>query len=168
MKALFKIKSKPISTNSAYYKRNRAFNANSREWRANFLKSLQNEYNQNQIKHITSYFNPKKHMLRVVFTWFQPIDVLLTSDGTLSLRSMDVDNCLKIPMDCLFDKKYNDKWLKLRKGVEAELYESFTTLKNLDINDKFVFDVRCIKSPSADNDFHCSIEVEIVDLFSKS
>lgn len=107
-------------------------------------------------------------MLRVVFTWFQPIDVLLTSDGTLSLRSMDVDNCLKIPMDCLFDKKYNDKWLKLRKGVEAELYESFTTLKNLDINDKFVFDVRCIKSPSADNDFHCSIEVEIVDLFSKS
>lgn len=165
MKALFKIKSKPISTNSAYYKRNKAFNQQSREWRANFFKELQNDYNQNQIKHITSYFDPKKHMLKVCFTWFQPLDILFTNSGTLSLRSMDVDNCLKIPLDCLFDKKYNDKWLSLRKGAELSLYKDIPSLNNLNINDKFVFDVRSIKSPSTDNSYHCSVEIEIIPLF---
>jgi len=160
------IKSKPISTNSAYYKRNRAFNEATRRWRFNFFSQLQSDYNQNQMNKIKDVFNPKKHMIRVSFTWFQPLEFILTKSGELSLRSMDVDNCLKIPTDCLFDKKYNNNWLKLRKTSEKTLYKPLTSLINLDINDKFIFSTQSIKCPSLDDNFHCEIVVEVVSLFS--
>lgn len=163
--ATFKIKSPPISVNSAYYKRNKSYNETTRRWRCNFLKELQNDYNKSQIKIIKNNFRPKQHMLRVKFIWYQPLDKLITKSGHLSLKSMDVDNTLKIPTDCLFDKKYNNKWLSLRKGREAALYHDFKDLENLAINDKFIFDTRSIKMPSADNGYHCSILVEIVPLF---
>lgn len=166
MKIELKLHSKPISTNSAYYKRNNSFNEGSRKWRAKFLSELQSDCNQIAMKKLAKYFTPEKHMIRVCFTWFQPIETILTKAGTLSLRSMDVDNCLKIPTDCIFDAKYNDKWLSLRKGREASLY-SITSLSNLNINDKFIFDTRSIKLPSVDGQFHCLVEIEVVDLFSR-
>jgi Holliday junction resolvase RusA-like endonuclease len=168
MKITLKLKTSPISINSAYYKRNMAFNENTRKWRANFLKQLQDKKYIEKFEKFRHMFNPKKHMLRVSFTWFQPVEVLFTKQGQLSLRSTDVDNCLKIPTDCLFDAKYNEKWLSLRKGGEAKLYKDFTGLQNLNINDKFIFDTRSIKLPSEDSDYHCLIEVEMVDLPSHS
>jgi Holliday junction resolvase RusA-like endonuclease len=166
MKVTFKLKSKPISTNNAYYARNRSFNEKARQWRYNFLKQLQNDYNQKQIDTIRNHFDPTKHMLSVVFTWFQPQAKLITKKGHLSLASMDVDNCLKIPTDCLFDQKYNDVWLSKRKGRESELYNDFKHLRNLRLNDKFIFSTTSIKFPSMDDQYHCSIDVEIVPLFS--
>jgi hypothetical protein len=167
MKINLKLKSTPISTNSAYYKRNKSFNENSRKWRFNFFSELQNDYNQNEMSKLKNHFNPKLHMLRVCFTWFQPIELILTKSGELSLRSMDVDNCLKIPTDCVFDKKYNDKWLAIRKASEKKLYKSLQSLTNLDINDKFIFDTRSIKAPSSDDQFHCLIEIEACPLYSR-
>ena len=170
MKVILKLKSCPISTNSAYYARNKKFNDKSREWRFNFFSELQSDYNQNQMNKIRSYFDPKKHMIRVTFTWFQPIEKILTASGELSLRSMDVDNCLKIPTDCVFDKKYNDKWLSITKSrtrsTEAKLYHDMTSLVNLNINDKFIYSTTSIKCPSVDGDYHCSIEIEVVSLFT--
>lgn len=158
-----KLKSKPISTNSAYYKRNRAFNENTRKWRANFFKELMRDSNQQVIENIKKSFNPDKHALRVVFIWHQPRDILFTNSGNLSLRSMDVDNCLKIPTDCLFDQKYNDTWLSKRTGKEVKLYSDLASLNNLSLNDKFIFDTRSIKLPSDDTDFHLLITIEIVE-----
>jgi hypothetical protein len=166
MKIQLKLHSPPISTNSAYFSRNKAFNEKARKWRADFLLGLQSDYNQNQMKKLQDVFDPKKHMLRCCFTWYQPHDVILTKSGTLSLRSMDVDNCLKIPTDCVFDAKYNDKWLSLRKGREVKLFNNVKTLTNLNINDKFIFDTRSIKLPSDDGQYHCSVDIELVSLFS--
>jgi len=168
MKIQLKLHSKPISTNSAYY-RGRQFTEDARSWRYNFFKEMMSPSNQKKMKSIRSHFDPKKHMIRVCFTWYQPIEIILTQAGTLSLRSMDVDNCLKIPTDCIFDKKYNAKWLsitKSRKGRESKLYHDLPSLANLDINDKFIFDTRSVKMPSVDGNFHCSVDIEIVDLFS--
>lgn len=165
MKIKLKLKSSPISTNSAYYKRNKAFNENSRKWRATFFAELMKDSNMVQMEKFKAAFDQKKHMLRVCFTWFQPLDVLITKSGHISLRSMDVDNTLKIPTDCVFDSKYNQKWLSIRSGGEKKLYKDFSTLKNLDINDKFIVDTRSIKLPSDDGDFHCVIDIEILDLF---
>ena len=170
MKIQLKLKSGPISTNSAYYKRNKSFNDGTRQWRYNFFKELQSAPNLKAMKKVRDYFNPKLHMVRVCFTWFQPIDKILTKSGELSLRSMDVDNCLKIPTDCVFDKKYNAKWLaitKSRKGRESKLYRDLPSLVNLDINDKFIFDTRSVKMPSVDDSFHCLIEIEVVPLFKR-
>lgn len=167
MKIQLRLHSPPISTNSAYYKRNNSFNEGSRKWRANFLSELQNDYNQSQIKKLKSVFDPNLHMLRVCFTWSQPIDIILTKSGTLSLRSMDVDNCLKIPTDCVFDKKYNDNWLALRKGREKTLYD-IISLVNLDLNDKFIFDTRSIKQPSSDDSYHCTVDIELCTVFSRT
>lgn len=164
VKIQLKLKTNPISTNSAYYKRNRSFNENSRKWRANFFKELHKKSNQVPMAKFKKHFNPDKHMIKVSFTWFQPYTTLFTQSGHLSLRSMDVDNCLKIPTDCLFDAKYNAKWLEKRSKNEAKLYDSFTTLKNLDINDKFIFSTTSIKLPSQDSEFHCLIEIETVPL----
>jgi len=165
VKSTLKIKSKPISTNNAYYSRNRKFNDMARKWRANFICQLQNDYNQKQIDTIKNHFNPNKHMLRVCFTWSQPVEVLITKEGKLSLRSMDVDNTLKIPTDCIFDAKYCEKWLSTLSKNESKLYAGISSLKNLNINDKFIFDTRSIKMPSNDNDFHCSVDIEVVSLY---
>ena len=162
MNCILKIKTKPISTNSAYFSRNKSFTQEARAWRANFLNQLQNDYNQNQIAKL-NVFNPKKHMLKVVFTWYQPKEVILTKSGELSLRSMDVDNLLKIPTDCIFDAKYNSKWLALRKPKELKLYK-LSTLTNVNINDKFIYSTTSVKLPS--DEYHCTVEVSIVDLFS--
>ena len=167
MKIQLRLHSPPISINSAYYKKNNSFNEGSRKWRANFLKELQNDYNQSQLKKLKAVFDPNKHMLRTCFTWSQPIDIILTKAGTLSLRSTDVDNCLKIPTDCVFDKKYCDNWLKLLKGREKTLYD-IISLVNLDINDKFIFDTRSIKQPSNDGLYHCTVDVELVEVFSRA
>ena len=96
MKLTIKLKSPPISTNSAYYKRNRAFNENTRKWRANFLKQLQNPKYIEKFEKFRHMFDPKKHMIRACFTWFQPVETLFTKTGTLSLRSMDSDNCFPV------------------------------------------------------------------------
>ena len=158
-----KLKSKPISTNSAYYKRNRAFNENTRKWRASFFKELMRDSNQQVIENIKKAFNPEKHALKVELIWHQPRDILFTNSGTLSLRSMDVDNCLKIPIDCLFDQKYNDTWLKKRSGKEVSLYKEFKSINNICLNDKFIFNVSSIKLPSQDSDFHLAVNIEIVE-----
>ena len=109
-------------------------------------------------------------MIRLIFHWYTPKEKLLTQKGHISGRSMDVDNCLKIPTDCLFDKKYSENWLKAKHKSkrEGKLWEHLSNINNLQINDKFVFDTRSIKLPSIDNQFHCSIDVEIVTLFSES
>jgi hypothetical protein len=167
MKVQLKLKTKPISTNSAYYKRNRSFNENTRKWRANFFKELQKSSNINSLEKFKKAFDPQKHMISVSFTWFQPFETLMTQSGQLSLRSMDVDNCLKIPTDCLFDSKYCTEWVSKTKGREAELYKDFSTLQNLDINDKFIFDTRSIKLPSNDGNFHCLIELSLAELPSR-
>lgn len=166
VKIQLRIKSSPISTNNAYYSRNKAFTDKARQWRANFLIQLQSDYNQNQIKKVRDVFDPKKHMLRTVFTWRQPKETLITNSGTLSLRSMDVDNVLKIPTDCVFDSKYNCRWLSLRKGGEKKLYSDIESLFNMDLNDKYIFDTRSIKIPSEDDSFHCSVDIEVVNLFT--
>ena len=163
MKCLLKIKTNPISTNSAYFSRNKSFNEKSRAWRGNFLSQLQSDYNKAQIEKLRS-FDPKLHMLKVVFTWFQPIDTILTKSGTLSLRSMDVDNLLKIPTDCIFDSKYNTKWLGLRKSRELKYY-TCDTLFNVNINDKFIYSTTSIKAPSDDGDFHCHCLITIEALY---
>ena len=162
MKIILKIKTNPISVNSAYYSRNKQYNEKTRIWRANFLIQLQNSYNQHQISLLKKSFDPSKHCLRVCFIWYQPKDIIFNKAGQISLRGQDVDNLLKIPTDLLFDKKYCTEWLSILKGKEAKLY-SITSLKNIDLNDKFIIDTRSIKLPSSD-DFHCTVEVEIVDL----
>ena len=166
IKAQLKLKSAPISTNSAYFARNRKFNQKARKWRANFLTELQKDYNQNQMNKIKSVFNPKKHMLRVIFHWYQPQEVILTQDDTLSLRSMDVDNILKIPTDCIFDKKYCTKWLEVMPKSERSLY-SISSIINLDINDKFIFSTTSIKLPSQDSQYHCLVDLEVVPVFQR-
>lgn len=156
-----KLKSKPISTNSAYYKRNRAFNENTRKWRANFFSELMRDSNQQVIEIIKKDFNENKHALKVELIWHQPRSILFTNDGKLSLRSMDVDNCLKIPIDCLFDQKYNDTWLDKRSGREASLYKEFKGINNICLNDKFIYNVSSIKLPSTDSEFHLTVNIEI-------
>lgn len=166
LKITLKLKSNPISTNSAYFSRNRSFTNKARSWRANFLSELQSDYNQNQIKKLKEAFDPKKHMISCVFHWFQPSDVLLTKEGTLSLRSMDVDNVLKIPTDCVFDKKYCTKWLEKCKPSERKLF-TVDSIVNVDINDKFIFDTRSIKLLSPDGQFHCQIDILIHPVFQQ-
>lgn len=167
-KAKIRLKVPPVSVNSATWGRNRTYTNETRAWRAKFFTDLMKDSNQSAVNNIRSYFDPSKHMIRLVFHWYTPKEKLFTKEGRISGRSMDVDNCLKIPTDCLFDAKYNDTWLakKHNNKRESKLWEHLSKINNLNINDKFVFDTRSIKLPSLDGDFHCSIDVEVVTLFS--
>lgn len=159
-----KLKTKPISTNNAYYRKNGSFTKDARRWRYNFMKEIMHGSNQSQIKEIKKIFDKKLHHLKVTYTWHQPKDKLFTKNGHISLQSFDVDNCIKIPQDCLFDKRYNNTWLKKRSKNEQAIYKGLTTLNNLQLGDQFITSVTSNKTVSPTNNYELIISIEVHEL----
>ena len=163
---VLKFKIKPISTNNAYYTKNRSFTKDARRWRHKFMKQIMSDYNQKQIETIKKTFDKKRHMISLTWLWLQPKSILFTNAGHISLQSFDVDNILKIPTDCLFDKRYNDKWVSNRKGAELTMYQSLPKINNLQLGDQFVVSTTSIKAPSLNDEYELILHLDILPLFS--
>lgn len=152
---------KPISINSAYY-RNRKLTQKARQYRSAILTQLQSQLS--ELHDIKSQFDATKHCLAVSYTFYIPEEYFYTKKGELSLRSQDLDNCLKLPQDFIFNPKYETQWLKDRKPREKPLYKSISSLSNLAIDDKFIQRLEAQKLPTESNKYSLEVEIKLIDL----
>ena len=143
-------KTKFVSINDAYYVRNKNYNAKARKYREKFFSCLSLDSNQKYLASIREEFDPKLHFLAVKYTFLLPKDVLFTKKNTVSIRSMDIDNLLKLPTDFLCNKKYinNDDY----------------PCSNLEIDDKFILSNESHQRPSMDDNYCLFIEIQVKPL----
>lgn len=126
--------------------RSKVFNKAARAYREDFLLQLQKftPY----LEKIKQEFNPKKHALGLRVVFGIPKEYLFTKSGSISRRSFDVDNCLKLPIDFLCNSKYVGRVI------------NSTSINNLAIDDQFICNIvaqKCIYSS-----FTLFITIEIV------
>lgn len=129
---------RPISLNRLHY-RNRKLTQEARIYRAKFLSQIQAHYT--ELKALSKKFEPTEHSLALSFCFKIPQSEFYTNKGYISARSQDLDNLLKLNIDCLCNAEYNDpKWLTKKKRTikEKALYSDIESIQNLDIDDKFV------------------------------
>jgi Holliday junction resolvase RusA-like endonuclease len=148
----------PVSVNSGYF-RNRSLNDDSRKVRARILRELTLQYSSNLNK-FRSQYDPKTMALSVSMTFYR--SVFFNKNGTISIRSKDLDNCIKITQDALFNKRYTDEWLSLRKRAEKLLYGSLTSVLNIGIDDINIVTLNLNKKPFTQD--LLTVEVRLVPL----
>lgn len=150
---------KPISINSAYY-RNRKITEKARIFRSKFLIQLQSQLS--TLKEIQDKFDPLKHCLAFSFTFGIPNEYFFTKKGTLSHRSQDLDNCLKLIIDFVCNTRYDTTWLLNRFPKEKRLFGSLKQLGNLAIDDKVIQEIYATKVP--DSAYTITISIDLLNL----
>lgn len=128
MKRHFKLPGmRPFSVNSTYHMsqfgRHKTSGAN--EWTSQLFHKLNNQTDLKALAELRSAFDPSQHSYHVHLVWVHPEAELLTKKGQMSAKSVDLTNCEKLIVDCLFlPKHYN----------EATPYG----LENLNIDDRYI------------------------------
>lgn len=143
-------KIKPVSVNNAYYMRNKKYNVKARSYRTAFFDSLLLDSNQKYMESIRNGFDKSKHYLSISFNFKLPKAELLTKQGYISRKSMDIDNLLKLPCDFLCNFKY----------LENPDYPC----SNLGIDDQFIGTIQASKTLSIDNNYYLYITIEVLPL----
>jgi hypothetical protein len=92
-----------MSLNHAYIsaaKFNRVIRFPSKEYKQleSKINLMLREY-KNDINKINKYFDPKKHCINCSYRFYMPI---LKKDGTISMKSLDLSNCIKVIEDIIF------------------------------------------------------------------
>ena len=154
---------RPISLNRLHY-RNRKLTQEAREYRGSFLSQLQ-AYS-DELKALSKTFQPTKHSLALSCHFKMPQSEYFTNKGYISARSQDLDNLLKLNIDCLCNAEYNDpKWLskKQRSPREKKFYNNLKVIQNLDIDDKFISQIMAEKSP-VNGPHELIITISLLDL----
>lgn len=128
---------KSVSVNTSHY-RNRSLTQEARVVRASVLRTLTTQY-ADKIQSFKSSFNPKKHYLKVSFTFCREESKFFTQAGSISNMSMDYDNQIKLIQDAIFNARYSKhNWLIERKPREKSLFKGLTYLTNIGIDDRFI------------------------------
>lgn len=140
---------KPFSVNAMYH-RNRSFKTKEAlDWSYNVLSHLSHHKNEQKMKDLREYFDPKKHYFKVEVEYFFPKDKLFTKDGRL--KTPDLSNIEKPLIDLFFDKQYYEK-------------EPPFGCKNLKTDDKYIGELHSIKKTCSDNIHHINIKINIKSL----
>ena len=138
-----------FSSNSAHYL-NKQLTNEAREYREQFLIQLNKDKNRKAVESVQARFNPKKHSFKIEYLFLIQEEYFYTKKkGDISNRSMDLDNCIKLPQDFIFNKKYIDR---VMEG---------TKLINLGLDDKFVTDLNIKKRPGTQ--FSILIKISILN-----
>ena len=149
MKAIFKLKSKPVSINNFYYaNKAHGIKAEAKDWQFAIITQLRSDVNQAILKNLRDNFDAVKNGYKVSITYMAPAGTFYNKKGELSSRQIDLSNCEKSLIDLLFIPKYNGAY----------------GMANLNIDDKWLMELSSKKSVSADADYHTHIQVEIIDL----
>lgn len=148
MKISFTIKSPPFSINAAYYKRSKTRTTQCRAWGDGILSQLQNPNIQSMFKTFKGAISDRP-LIGLNLTFQYPIDVLYTKAGHISRRSMDLSNIEKMLIDLIFDNRFHER------GTP-----------NLNLDDKFIVDLKSEKRPSKDDDFHILVDIYIIEKLS--
>jgi hypothetical protein len=105
--------------------------------------------NKKKLKELRQYFDPKKHVYKVDLTFFYPKHVLHKKEGGISARAHDLSNVEKPLIDLIFLPMFYDR-------------PSPYGAKNLNIDDKYITDLRSRKRVG--KDFRVRVTLNIKDL----
>lgn len=103
----FTLEGKAFSVNSAYYAKRRVLTAEAKAWQAGINAQLE------ELKCLTDFALDVKDApgpieIRLCFNY--PHHVFYNAQGQISSRVYDLDNCLKLLIDCIFVRMgLNDK-----------------------------------------------------------
>lgn len=119
------------------------------EWSCSVLVALALKENKKKLKELRQYFDPKKHVYKVDLTFFYPKHVLHKKEGGISARAHDLSNVEKPLIDLIFLPMFYDR-------------PSPYGAKNLNIDDKYIIDLRSRKRVG--KDFRMRVTLNIRDL----
>ena len=119
------------------------------EWSCSVLVALALKENKKKLKELRQYFDPKKHVYKVDLTFFYPKHVLHKKEGGISARAHDLSNGEKPLIDLIFLPMFYDR-------------PSPYGAKNLNIDDKYIIDLRSRKRVG--KDFRIRVTLNIKDL----
>jgi hypothetical protein len=105
--------------------------------------------NKKKLKELRQHFDPMKHVYKVDLTFFYPKHVLYRKDGGISARAHDLSNVEKPLIDLVFLPMFYDR-------------PSPYGAKNLNIDDKYIIDLRSRKRVG--KDFRIRVTLNIKDL----
>jgi Holliday junction resolvase RusA-like endonuclease len=148
MFAYFKVNLEPVTSNRSHYRFSKNLTERARKYREAFWSELNKGANLNALKRIRGEFDPNKHELRVKYVFHLVKDKFFTKKGMISARSPDLDNCIKLIQDFLFNKRYAKKHLD-KLGF-----------CNIEIDDRFITEINMKKVPTNEEPF-IEIQVEI-------
>ena len=143
------LKLKPFSINAMFCRDNSHNTIEAQEWSCSVLVALALKENKKKLKELRQYFDPKKHVYKVDLTFFYPKHVLHKKEGGISARAHDLSNVEKPLIDLIFLPMFYDR-------------PSPYGAKNLNIDDKYITDLRSRKRVG--KDFRIRVTLNIKDL----
>ena len=143
------LKLKPFSINAMFCRDKRHKTIEAQEWSCSILVALALKENKKKLKELRQYFDPKKHVYKVDLTFFYPKHVLHKKEGGISARAHDLSNVEKPLIDLIFLPMFYDR-------------PSPYGAKNLNIDDKYIIDLRSRKRVG--KDFRMRVTLNIRDL----
>ena len=149
MRRVITLKLKPFSINAMFCRDKRHKTIEAQEWSCSVLVALALKENKKKLKELRQYFDPKKHVYKVDLTFFYPKHVLHKKEGGISARAHDLSNVEKPLIDLIFLPMFYDR-------------PSPYGAKNLNIDDKYVTDLRSRKRVG--KDFRIRVTLNIKDL----
>ena len=149
MRRVITLKLKPFSINAMFCRDKRHKTIEAQEWSCSILVALALKENKKKLKELRQYFDPKKHVYKVDLTFFYPKHVLHKKEGGISARAHDLSNIEKPLIDLIFLPMFYDR-------------PSPYGAKNLNIDDKYITDLRSRKRVG--KDFRIRVTLNIRDL----
>ena len=149
MRRVITLKLKPFSINAMFCRDKRHKTIEAQEWSCSILVALALKENKKKLKELRQYFDPKKHVYKVDLTFFYPKHVLHKKEGGISARAHDLSNIEKPLIDLIFLPMFYDR-------------PSPYGAKNLNIDDKYIVDLRSRKRTG--KDFRIRVTLNIKDL----
>ncbi len=149
MRRVITLKLKPFSINAMFCRDKRHKTIEAQEWSCSVLVALALKENKKKLKELRQYFDPLKHVYKVDLTFFYPKHVLYRKDGGISARAHDLSNVEKPLIDLVFLPMFYDR-------------PSPYGAKNLNIDDKYITDLRSRKRVG--KDFRIRVTLNIKDL----
>ena len=143
------LKLKPFSINAMFCRDKRHKTIEAQDWSCSVLVALALKENKKKFKELRQYFDPKKHVYKVDLTFFYPKHVLHKKEGGISARAHDLSNVEKPLIDLIFLPMFYDR-------------PSPYGAKNLNIDDKYITDLRSRKRVG--KDFRIRVRLNIKDL----
>jgi Holliday junction resolvase RusA-like endonuclease len=135
MFANFTIKLPPFTSNKSHYRYSKNLTSEARTYRESFWKLLNTGRNKHELERILGKFDANNMQISVRYAFHLPREKFFTKNGRISARSPDLDNCIKLIQDFLFNSRYSDKHL-------AKLGYS-----NIGIDDRFITYIEMKKAP---------------------
>lgn len=105
----FTLEGKAFSVNKAYYATRKVLTTEAKQWQAGINQQLE------ELKCLTDFaldFKEKPGPIEIRLCFNYPFHIFLNAQGQLSSKVYDLDNCLKLLIDCIFVRMgINDKFV---------------------------------------------------------